>query len=321
MSKHVLCRLPNHVGDCVMTLPALQLLADSGFTPSLVGKRFAEDLMLGMGWRFDPIMGRVSEDFLRMRELAGEFPSKHPKGLLFPNSLGSALLFRIAGVQAAGFPTDGRRFLLSKPVEEPGRMHEVERFFTAAREAIIAWGGVPAYDKPGEKLGLKLLARHRAGARNILKSNGIQEPFVLLAPVAKGLHHGQAKSWPCFNELARFVKALGVLPLVLPSPDEVDDVRKACPDARLLPPTTLGTYAALCELAALVVANDSGISHVAAGVSARQITLIGVTDADRTGPWNPDALVLGKNGNWPSTETVFKAIRRILSQKDQKLAA
>ena len=52
---NVLCRLPNHVGDCCMTLPALRLLEASGFTPMLTGKRWAEDLMSGMGWRLSLI--------------------------------------------------------------------------------------------------------------------------------------------------------------------------------------------------------------------------------------------------------------------------
>ena len=321
MSQPVLCRLPNHVGDCVMTLPALRLLAESGYAPSLVGKRFAEDLMLGMGWRFDPIVGKVTEDLSRMHALAAEFPGRHPLGLLFPNSIGSALLFRTAGVRSAGFPTDGRRLFLDKSVPEPGPMHEVERFFTAAREAIIAWGGTPVRDKPEKELGLKLLARHRAGARNILKDHEIHGPFVLLAPVAKGLHHGQVKCWQHFNALAKFIRSQGVIPLALPSPDEVEDVKKACPDALILPPTTLGTYAALCELAAAVVANDSGVSHVAAGVGARQVTLIGVTDTDRTGPWNPKALVLGRNGAWPSEEEVFEAVRGLIDQAKRESAA
>lgn len=313
MSQTVLCRLPNHVGDCVMTLPALRLLADSGYAPSLVGKRFAEDLMLGMGWRFDPIEGSVTEDVSRIREIAREVGRDSIRGLLFPNSMGSALLFRLGGVPSAGFPTDGRRFFLDKAVDEPGRMHEVERFFTAAREAIVAWGGTPARTEPEKFLGLKLLARHRAGARNILKEHGVKAPFVLLAPVAKGLHHGKKKSWDYFDDLARFVREQGAEPLALPSPHEVDEVKAACPSARILPPTTLGTYAALCELATAVVANDSGISHVAAGVGARQITLIGVTDTDRTGPWNEKAAVLGKNGAWPSKDEVFEAIRPMIA--------
>ncbi len=313
MPKTVLCRLPNHVGDCVMTLPALRLLADSGYTPCLLGKRFAEDLLLGMGWRYDPIEGRVLDDVTPVREIAGSFPER-PSGVLFPNSFSSALLFRLAGVPAAGFATDGRRMLLAEKLAEPGPMHETERFFTVAREAIIAWGGTPARDKPEAELGLQLLARHRAGARNVLKEGGITGPFVLLAPVARGIHHGKKKSWSHFNELAAFIRSLGVTPLALPSPHEVDEVRAACPSATILPPTTLGTYAALCELAALVVANDSGISHVAAGVGARQITLIGVTDTDRTGPWNPKAVVLGRNGAWPSLEEVSEKTKEILAQ-------
>ena len=67
---NVLCRLPNHVGDCCMTLPALRLLEASGFTPMLTGKRWAEDLMSGMGWRFDPIEGHVTEDLHRIRYIS-----------------------------------------------------------------------------------------------------------------------------------------------------------------------------------------------------------------------------------------------------------
>ena len=101
MSKTVLCRLPNHVGDCMMTLPALQLLADSGFTPSLIGKRFAEDLMAGMGWRYDPIEGQVLKDLGRVKEIA-QNTGDSPRGVLFPNSFGSALLFKLGGIRSAG---------------------------------------------------------------------------------------------------------------------------------------------------------------------------------------------------------------------------
>ena len=55
----------------------------------------------------------------------------------------------------------------------------------------------------------------------------------------------------------------------------------------------------------MVIANDSGVSHIAAAVGAKQITLVGVTDTKRTGPWNPDAIVLGENGRWPSVDEVI----------------
>lgn len=307
---NVLCRLPNHVGDCCMTLPALRLLEASGFTPMLTGKRWAEDLMSGMGWRFDPIEGHVTEDLHRIRYISNHLGPR-PLGLLFPNSFSSALLFSIGRVRNAGFPTDGRRFLLDKVVEEPGTMHEVERFFRLAHGAIKAWGGTPAWDSVPEELGMRLLARHEAAARNLMAEHGIPENFALLAPIARGLHHGKEKQWKHFNELCQPLRDMGIEPIVFPSVREEEANHAACPNARILPPTTLGNYAALAKRARIVIANDSGISHVAAAVSANQITLLGVTNPARTRPWNSKALCLGNNTDgWPSLQQVLFAIKQ-----------
>ena len=307
---NVLCRLPNHVGDCCMTLPALRLLEASGFTPMLTGKRWAEDLMSGMGWRFDPIEGHVTEDLHRIRYISNHLGPR-PLGLLFPNSFSSALLFSIGRVRNAGFPTDGRRFLLDKVVEEPGTMHEVERFFRLAHGAIKAWGGTPAWDSVPEELGMRLLARHEAAARNLMAEHGIPENFALLAPIARGLHHGKEKQWKHFNELCGPLRDMGIEPIVFPSVREEEANHAACPNARILPPTTLGNYAALAKRARIVIAKDSGISHVAAAVSANQITLLGVTNPARTRPWNSKALCLGNNTDgWPSLQQVLCAIKQ-----------
>ena len=307
---NVLCRLPNHVGDCCMPLPALRLLEASGFTPMLTGKRWAEDLMSGMGWRFDPIEGHVTEDLHRIRYISNHLGPR-PLGLLFPNSFSSALLFSIGRVRNAGFPTDGRRFLLDKVVEEPGTMHEVERFFRLAHGAIKAWGGTPAWDSVPEELGMRLLARHEAAARNLMAEHGIPENFALLAPIARGLHHGKEKQWKHFNELCQPLRDMGIEPIVFPSVREEEANHAACPNARILPPTTLGNYAALAKRARIVIANDSGISHVAAAVSANQITLLGVTNPARTRPWNSKALCLGNNTDgWPSLQQVLCAIKQ-----------
>lgn len=306
---NVLCRLPNHVGDCCMTLPALRLLETSGFTPMLTGKRWAEDLMSGMGWRFDPIEGHVTEDLHRIRYISNHLGPR-PLGLLFPNSFSSALLFSIGRVRNAGFPTDGRRFLLDKVVEEPGTMHEVERFFRLAHGAIKAWGGTPAWDSVPEELGMRLLARHEAAARNLMAEHGIPENFALLAPIARGLHHGKEKQWKHFNELCGPLRDMGIEPIVFPSVREEEANHAACPNARILPPTTLGNYAALAKRARIVIANDSGISHVAAAISANQITLLGVTDPARTRPWNSKAVCLGNSTDgWPSLEQVLAALK------------
>jgi heptosyltransferase-2 len=279
----------------------------------LTGKRWAEDLMSGMGWRFDPIEGHVTEDLHRIRYISNHLGPR-PLGLLFPNSFSSALLFSIGRVRNAGFPTDGRRFLLDKVVEEPGTMHEVERFFRLAHGAIKAWGGTPAWDSVPEELGMRLLARHEAAARNLMAEHDIPENFALLAPIARGLHHGKEKQWKHFNELCGPLRDMGIEPIVFPSVREEEANHAACPNARILPPTTLGNYAALAKRARIVIANDSGISHVAAAVSANQITLIGVTDPARTRPWNSKAVCLGNNTDgWPSLDEVLSALTRSLN--------
>lgn len=308
----VLCRLPNHVGDCCMCLPALRLLAASGFTPALVGKRWAEDLLAGMGWRFDPIEGKVSEDLSRIRYLASN--ANASQGLLFPNSFGSALLFKLGRLKTAGLRTDMRSFLLDNGIPEPGAMHEVERFFYVAHEAIKAWGSTPAFDKVPERLSLSLILmkRHEAAAKNLIEQYKIPEKFALLAPIARGKHQGKAKHWEHFNELVAPLRAKGVEPIVFPSLREEALAKAACPDATILPPTTLGNFAAIAKRAQVVVANDSGVSHIAAAVGAKQITLVGVTDTNRTGPWNPDAIVLGENGRWPEVSEVLQTLDNVL---------
>lgn len=294
-----------------MCLPALRLLEASGYTPALVGKRWAEDLMAGMGWRFDPITGHVSEDLKRIRYLAQNAGAA--KGLLFPNSLGSALLFKFGQIESAGLTTDCRSLLLSEKISEPPKCHEVERFFHVAHEAIKAWGGTPAWDKVPKNLGLLLLKRHEAAAKNLMEKYGIPKRYVVLAPVARGLQDGQNKSWEHFNDLVKPLRDLGIEPIVFPNKEEAEAVKKACPDASIFEPTTLGNFAAIVKHAQLVIANDSGVSHIAAAVGAKGLTLIGVTDPVRTSPWSPNAVLLGKKGQWPTVDEVVSTMTRLVA--------
>lgn len=294
-----------------MTLPALRLIEASGYNIALLGKRWAGDLMAGMGWRFDPIEGHLSEDLSRIRYLV--INTGADRGLVFPNSLGSALLFRLGKLPTTGLATDCRSLLLKHAIPEPKKnIHETERFFYLAHEALKCWGTKPAFDEVPKSLGLLSLKRHEAAANNLFKQYKLPKTFALLAPIARGKHKGKAKSWTHFNDLVKPLRDAGIEPLVFPSVREEDLARQACPDARILPPTTLGNFAAIARRAKIVVANDSGVSHIAAAVGVPQITLIGVTSPERTGPWNQHALVLGTEKGWPEVDEVVAAMRRML---------
>ena len=311
MSK-LFVRLPNHIGDACMSMPALDLLEASGFDLCLVGKPFVGELFEGTLRRFDPIEGNLLEDIRRIKELAASV--KNPKGLLLPNSLGSALLFTDAGIKCTGYGTDGRSILLEHAIAKPPRMHEVERFWNVAYKALEAWGVKPAYDKLPKRLNMRLAQRNEAGARNLISKINLPEKFAILAPIAKGRHEGKEKYWKHFNELVKPLKERGLTPVVFPAKDEIDAVKLAAPEAIIYEPTSLGNFAALCSRASIVIANDSGVSHIASAVHAPQITIVGVTDTDRTSPWSDLNIIVGKKGKWPEVSEVISAIDQVLSK-------
>lgn len=295
-----------------MALPALRLLAASGCVPALVGQAWADDLFAGQGWAFGAIAGRLFGDIARVRTLATELGSS-PRGVLLPNSFSSALLFRAAGIGSVGLATGGRGLLLETSIPEPPRMHEVERFWRVGQGALAAWGVPPAFHEVPRELGLQLAEHHKEAAGRLMSEHKVSAAFALIAPIATGLHHGQIKHWSHFAELIEPLRARGLEPVAMPPATEINASRSALPTATILPSAPLGTYAALASRAAVVVANDSGISHVAAAVGARQVTIIGVTEADRTGPWNPRAVSVGRLGRWPASAEVLTAIDRALT--------
>ncbi|HAW44928.1 MAG TPA: heptosyltransferase [Sutterella sp.] len=294
-----------------MALPALRLLEASGFQPFLVGKRFTENLMLGMGWRIDPIEGHLTEDLERLYYLRKLL--KRPRGLLFPNSLTSALQFALAGIPATGYATDARSLLLKTKIEPPeGELHTVERLFTLVHRALLSWGVTPSFDTVPETLGLRLAQRHISGAKNLKKKYAIGPDYAIISPIARGLYRGQTRHWLQINSVVRTLKDYGIEPLVFPAEDDEQAARIACPDARQLPSTNLGTFAALLKDAKIVISNDSGTSHVAAAVGVKQLTIFGVSPVNRTRPWNPAAEVVGSEDGWPTVDEVNDKLSQML---------
>jgi hypothetical protein len=51
MSAELIVRLPNHLGDACMSLPALELLAARGHQLTLAGRAWAADLFAGYPWQ------------------------------------------------------------------------------------------------------------------------------------------------------------------------------------------------------------------------------------------------------------------------------
>ncbi len=302
-------RLPNHLGDACMCLPALDLLARSGHALALVGRPWAPALFEACGWPVLAPRGSWIEriDALRVARAA----QRAERAVLFTNSIGSALGFRLAGFACEGYATEARRWLLAQAIAVPAAwtrdMHTVEYYFELARRLT----GVDAQAPP--KLALKLAPAAEARARALLAAAGVDGPYTMLCPAAVGRHHGRPKAWTGFPKLCTELRAHGVRVVACPGPGERAVVAAALPGATILPETDVATFAALLRGARLVVANDSGPSHVAAAVGARQLTIFGVTEPKRTRPWTPDADLVGGPNGWPAFDQVWERVQARLA--------
>lgn len=283
-------RLPNWLGDACMALPALARLRAAGFRLACFGKGWAIDLLAAEPDAVAKLPGGLFADAALIRASGAR------RGVLLPNSLGSALRLRLAGVGAAGHG-GWRRPLLARAVARQPGYHEVEAFWRVAG----AWCADDA--PPPPTLGLRLADAQRRQAEAALRAAGVAGDYRVLAPLAVGRIAGKSKQWPGFPLLCRMLAERG--PVVgCPGPGEEAAMRAALPGAILLNGLGVGAYAAVMARARLVVANDSGPMHLAAAVGSPVIGVFGVADPARTRPWSPRARTIGDARGWPTVDAV-----------------
>lgn len=161
--------------------------------------------------------------------------------------------------------------------------HAVDRNYAVSR--LLGFADLPPSFILPER------AEPAARARALLAEHGIPvaRPCVVWAPAARG----EIKQWPA----ARFSRAIDALSLeisasslVVGGPSErrrCAEVRAGCttPVADLSGATGLRELVELLRGAALVVAHDSGVTHLAAALDRPLVCICGPTDPRRTGPY------------------------------------
>ncbi len=299
-------RLPNHLGDACMTVPALDRLAARGYALTLVGRGWARDLFAAYPWPTVALKGGWRD---RARTVRAAAPGA-VQTLLFTNSFGSALDFFLAGRRACGYATDARRLLLRDAYPVPARwatgMHMVEYYWAVASRFLRE------DTAPPPQLDLQIAPAARERAQVLLAQAGAGPRYVVLCPVAVGLHHGRVKAWSGFGRLADELRARGETVVACPGPGEDAAVRAVLKDAIVLPATDVGTFAALLAGSKVVVANDSGPGHIAAAVGARLVSVFGVTEPVRTRPWGANVTLVGSDRGWPAYADVAQAVAAAL---------
>jgi len=324
----VVVRLPNWVGDVCMVLPSLELLASTGARLVLCGKAFAKPLIRGIKpLEFITLSGKAVKDGLRVRKAlqglrqSGQIGNRPIRGLLYPDSLTSAIVFFIAGIPSAGYKDDGRSFLLKWPFDKPAHaVHAVMKWYGLTCRALEQWSGSCMHEISAQPTSYQYVPSGQdiECVNAVLQTHGLDKrSWVLLCPTATGLHKGQIKVWPYFKDLSENLRRHDFITVTCPPAHERDQAAQAVPDAIILEPLDLGAFAYLTSKASLVVCNDSGSSHIAAIAGARQLTLFGVTDPAMTGPWSENAIKLGRMGQWPDLATVTRRCLEFLQENTQ----
>jgi len=290
-------RLPNWIGDVVLSLPAIKLLSERlNSKIILIGKGYVSPLTENLEFvsEFLQINGTIS-----LKEIKADLQTllAHRLDLtfLFTNSFHSALVLRLGGHKnLIGYKNELRSFLLNRsfpfPIED-NRHHAffytnlIDLYFQIKTELIQL---VPPSISEKDQ---KRLKEHLQE----LKID-IAERNVVFAP---GAAYGSAKTWPIsnFKKLAKLIRNEKIADqiIALGSNTEANWLNENFSRDEitiLAGKLSLREVITLLSIAGPVIANDSGLMHLAASLNCPLIALFGPTEPQKTAPLSDRAIVL-----------------------------
>jgi len=305
-AEKILVRVPNWVGDAVLSLPALHAL-QSRFPA-------AETVVLARPWVAELYRAHQAAATPATRVLAFDHHGRH-RGLaglrrlaaelrrerfdlaiLFQNAFQAALLAAWAGIgRRVGYRRDGRGWLLTQPIAVP-RPGEIARHETFYYLELLRRAGLLETLPVVEHIRLTADPQLVAVTRARLRAAGIRDGQLRVV-IAPGAAYGSAKCWlpERYAALAdRLAEKLRAAILLCGTSAEAELATRIAAAMRasavsLVGETSLGEYLALLATADLFIGNDSGAMHLAAGVGLPQVILFGPTDEAATGPINARA--------------------------------
>jgi heptosyltransferase II len=285
----VLLISPNWVGDAVMAQVVLQGLAQhcESISATLMLDVLSPVSCLDVWRRMDGIREVMTETFqhgvldLKKRwRWARRCVGKYDQAIVLPNSLKSALIPWLAGIpKRTGYTGELRYGMLNDrrdldPLMLPRWVDRCYGLSVDRKKRSLAFSEtvpVPRLEKSNAEA---TLLRYR------LETIWGQQPNLVLCP---GAEFGSAKQWPLHHwvSLSRQCQQQGFQVWVLGGPkdqkageviaQEVLGVHTLCGQ------TSLGEAMDLISIADVVVANDSGLLHVAAAYGIPSVGLYGST--------------------------------------------
>ena len=282
---------PAWVGDMVMAHGLVSGLVERGSTVHFLAPRATVDLakrMPGVAVVHTLAVRRGRVDLLERNAAARRLRDVgFDQAIVLPNSFKSALPPWFAGIpRRTGFTGEARFGLLNdrRSLDAERWPRLVDRFAALADVA-------PSPPR------LRFDPERR---RQLLDKHGLatDRPVVALCP---GAEYGAAKRWPAehFAVLARRVAAAGATVWLLGSERDRDpaaEIARGAKVCNLAGKTALLDAVDLLSAASAVVANDSGLMHVAAALGVPVAALYGSTTPAFTPPLSDKAVVIEQDG-------------------------
>lgn len=296
----ILVRLPNWLGDVLMSRPLLHGLRRAapaatvwGVGPQPLLALLERDQVLdrGIAWPPAPDLPRPAARVEEEKAL-DEIEAWRPElALVLPPSFSSAWFARLTRApRRVGFRGDARDLLLTDPIHRPGRgeMHLSDEFLMLGASLGVAGGALPVLRPTAEAV--------ESAARRWRADGAPPRPWVVLGP---GAVYGPAKRWHLerYAELGGRFRDQGfeVLACGAGSDREAASSLAQAIGAgahALAGVTSLDEQLALCSGARVTVSNDSGLAHVAAASGAPTVAIFGSTSSAWTAPLGPRVAVV-----------------------------
>lgn len=316
MPDNILICGTNWLGDCVMSMPSVQLFKEKH--PSCRVAMLAKSKLCSL-WTMHPCVDAVialQDGFLGTVHAVGMVRECNFDAVfVFPNSFRSALIPFLAGVsRRSGVAGHQRQWMLTNVIRL-GMRHD---------RSHQAWEYM-------DILGLSDGCDNIGDPRLVIPEDKVREAYVILEQMKwhkciglmPGAAYGPAKRWPVeyFVEVGREFAKNGYGIAVMGSAAEVDLCSSVSSgigerSLSLAGRTSLPQLAALLGVCSAVVTNDSGGMHLASAVGRPVVAVFGITDPSKTGP-------LGKKSRVICTEGVNRSrdIERVSAEAEASLRA
>ena len=314
---NILLWMPNWIGDVILVMPALSALREK-FPHSRITAvvKAPADKLLSAHPAVDTVMqfpSGPSKGFLAGLRFAGRLRKyQFDLGIVFPNSIRSALLLSISGAKnRLGYDTEGREIFLTHAVRVTSLAkrteYRVDYFFNLLSSLKL---------DPEERRFLPLKKNQEDQVvEEFLANTGWKEDQFLIA-----LHPGTSKlprGWHVerFGILCqKLAKEYPVKIVVLGQEKEaalLAQIRRFSPDHVVpLPPNMdLPEVATLLERCDLFIGNDSGMMHLASMVNTPVVGIYGPGSPLTSGPFmDPEKIeIVSKNFDCsPCRQKFFK---------------